>query len=139
MAHPTRYNIWNSLIGAVKTTGVERVYPDNLPKTSKSNGSSYVVVWLPSRLTRMCKGNDDFVVETQGVFRIGVKARQDGTTDIPKSTELEEKFKKLFPISDDYITAYGPEPMAKGLTDAGYQETWIYFQIRTKVNQYLKE
>lgn len=138
MTHPTRYNIYNSLVKAAKSTGVANIYPDNLPKASESLSVNYVVVWLPARLKRICKGNDVFVVETQGVFRIGVKARQNGTTDIPKTTELEDKFMRLFPISDEYITASAPEPISKGLTEEGYQEIWIYFQIQTKVNQYLK-
>lgn len=132
------YNILYSLVAAAKTTGVEKIYIPNRPKVSQAKEKSFVVIQLPARLFREVKGNDDFLVSTAGLFRIGVKARQDNTLDVPKSTALVQEFMDLFPINDDYITASDPQPSLEGDDETGFQVTSIYFDIRTKVNQYLK-
>lgn len=138
MPKPTLYNIFNSLVKAVKTTGVENISLTNAPSSGNKNVSQFVVIALPSRLDRDVKGNDDFIVSTSGVFHIAVKAKSDNTPNIKAQTELVQKFMDLFPINDDYIAATSPQILINGDNKAGYQVTSIFFDIRTKINQFLK-
>ena len=134
----TLYNIFNSLAKAVKATGVEHVYLVNRPKLFDTSMGSFVVILLPARLYRDVKGNTDFLVSTAGTFMIGTVAKKDGTPNIKAQTELIQKFMDLFPISDDYITASHPQIIMRGDDETGYQITSVIFDIRTKINQYLK-
>lgn len=67
MPKPTTYNIFNSLVSAVKTTGATNIYLSNRPKIAKEM-SEFVVIDLPTEQYRAVKGNDDFIVRTDGVF-----------------------------------------------------------------------
>lgn len=98
--------------------------------------SEFVVIDLPTELYRAVKGNDDFIVRTDGVFYIGVKAKSDNTPNISKQTELVHKFVNLFPIEDNFIVASGPSILMRGDDKAGFQITTISFNIRTKINSY---
>jgi hypothetical protein len=138
MPKPTLYNIFNSLVKAVKTTEVGNIYLTNAPSSGNKDVSQFVVIALPSRLDRDVKGNDDFIVSTSGVFHIAVKAKSDNTPNIKAQTELVQKFMELFPINDDYISATSPQILINGDNKAGYQVTSIFFDIRTKINQFLK-
>jgi hypothetical protein len=82
------------------------------------------------------KGNDDFIVRTEGVFYIGMKAKSDNTPNIGKQTALVQKFLDLFPITDDHIVATEPTVLLKGSDKSGFQITTISFNIRTKINSY---
>lgn len=135
MPKPTMYNIFNSLVTAVKTTGLTNIYLSNRPKVAKEM-SEFVVIDLPTELYRAVKGNDDFIVRTDGVFYIGVKAKSDNTPNISKQTELVHKFVNLFPIEDNFIVASGPSILMRGDDKAGFQITTISFNIRTKINSY---
>lgn len=135
MPKPTMYNIFNSLVTAAKTTGLTNIYLSNRPKVAKKM-SEFVVIDLPTELYRAVKGNDDFIVRTDGVFYIGVKAKSDNTPNISKQTELVHKFVNLFPIEDDFIVASGPSILMRGDDKAGFQITTISFNIRTKINSY---
>lgn len=134
----TLYNIFNSLSKAAKATGIAHVYLTNRPKLFDTSMGSFVVISLPARLYRDVKGNDDFMVSTTGTFMVGVVAKKDGTPNIQAQTDLVQKFMDLFPISDDYISATNPQIIMRGDDETGYQITSIMFDIRTKVNQYLK-
>lgn len=138
MAHPTIYNIFNSLSQAVTATGVENVFLSNRPKVYDKDMGSFVVIALPARVRRAVKGNDDFVCATNGVFNVGVAAKENGTPNIKKQADLVQKFMNLFPISDDYISATNPTIMLRGFDETGFHVTSIYFDVRTKENQYLK-
>lgn len=136
--HSTMFNIFNSLVTAAKSTGVEAIYINNVPNASEKRPDTYVVVSLPSRFYREVKGNNDFMVTTGGLYSVCVRAKQNNTPNIVKQTALVDKFMQLFPISDDYITAYDPQILIKGDDETGFQVTSIMFQIRTKINQFLK-
>ena len=129
------YNIINSLVSAAKTTGIESIYLPNRPKVAKEI-SEFVVIDLPTEQYRAVKGNDDFIVRTDGVFYIGVKAKSDNTPNILKQSELVQKFMDIFPIEDDFIVASGPRILIIGDDKAGFQITTISFNIRTKINSY---
>lgn len=134
----TLYNIFNSLTKAVRATGIKHIYLVNRPKLFDTSMGSFVVIVLPSRLYRDVKGESDFLVSTTGTFMIGVVAKKDGTPNIGTQTDLVQKFMDLFPISDDYITAVNPQVIMRGDDETGFQITSIMFDIRTKINQYLK-
>lgn len=138
MAKSTMYNIFNSLVKAAKTTDIEHIYLNNRPKTSDEKMKSFVIINLPSRFYRKVKGNTDFVVETTGLFDIGVKAKQDGTPNINAQTSMVQSFMDLFPINDDYIMASNPQILLKGDDETGFQRTAVMFDIRTKINQFKK-
>lgn len=135
MPKPTMYNIFNSLVSAAKTTGIESIYLSNRPKIAKEI-SEFVVIDLPTEQYRAVKGNDDFIVRTDGVFYIGVKAKSDNTPNILKQSELVQKFMDIFPIEDEFIVASGPRILIRGDDKAGFQITTISFNIRTKINSY---
>lgn len=132
------YNIFNSLVKAVKTTDIEHIYLSNRPKTSDEKMKDFVIINLPSRFYREVKGNTDFMVETTGLFDIGVRAKQDGTPNINAQTSMVQNFMDLFPINDDYITASNPQILLKGDDETGFQRTTVMFDIRTKINQFKK-
>lgn len=137
----TLFNICNSLTSAARKTGIseEHIHLLTRPKLFDTGVSEFVVIGLPSRLYRDVKGNDDFLVSTNGVFTIGVRSKSNGTPNIKAQTDLVQRFMNLFPISDDYISATKPQILLKGNDEAGYQITSIMFDIRTKMNQFLKE
>lgn len=118
------YNIFNSLVSAAKTTGIESIYLSNRPKVAKEI-SEFVVIDLPTEQYRAVKGNDDFIVRTDGVFYIGVKAKSDNTPNILKQSELVQKFMDIFPIEDDFIVASGPRILIIGDDKAGGKATLI--------------
>ena len=97
---------------------------------------TFAVIDLPTEQYRPVKGNDDFIVRTDGVFYVGVKAKSDNTPNISKQTTLVQKFLDLFPINDDYIVASEPTVLLKGSDKSGFQITTISFSIRTKINSY---
>lgn len=136
----TLFNICNSLTSAAKKTGVNEgnIFLLTRPKLFDTGIAEFVVIGLPSRLYRDVKGTDDFLVSTNGIFTIGVRSKSNGTPNIKAQTELVQKFMDLFPISDDYISATKPQILLKGDDEAGYQITSIMFDIRTKINQFLK-
>lgn len=138
MANPTQYNILNSLTLAAMRTSVEHVYINNRPKTSDAKIKSFVVISLPARIDRKVKGNDDFIVATTGVFFIGMRAKQDNTPNVKAQTQLVQQFMDLFPISDDYISATKPTILDRGDDETGFQITSVMFDVRTKINSYLK-
>ena len=129
------YNIFNSLVSAVKTTGIANIYLSNRPNITKEM-TEFAVIDLPTEQVRAVKGNDDFMVRTNGVFHIGVKAKSDNTPNIKKQTELVQKFLDLFPINDAYIAATEPTVILQGSDKSGFQITTISFSIRTKINSY---
>lgn len=135
----TIFNIFNSLSKAAGTTDVGHIYLTNRPKLFDTGMGSFVVISLPARISRDVKGNDDFLVSTSGTFVIGAVAKKDGTPNIKAQTKLVQQFLDLFPISDDYITATNPQVIMRGDDETGFQITSIMFDIRTKVNQYLKD
>ena len=135
MQKSTTYNILNSLVSTAKTTGVENIFLLNRPNVTKEM-VEFVVIDLPTDQYRAVKGNDDFIVKTDGVFYIGVKAKSDNTPNISKQTTLVQKFLDLFPINDDYIVASEPTVLLKGSDKSGFQITTISFSIRTKINSY---
>lgn len=138
MSNSTMYNMFNSLVKAAKTTGVEHIYLQNRPKTSDTDSKNFVVVSLPTRMYRDVKGNDDFKVSTSGLFVISVRAKQDYTPNIKAQAELVQKFMDLFPIHDDYIVASNPTILLNGSDNTGFQTTSIMFDIRTKINSFKK-
>lgn len=135
MPKPTMYNIFNSLVKAAKATGVANVYLSNRPNVTKEM-TEFVVIDLPTEQYRAVKGNDDFIIKTDGVFYIGMKAKSDNTPNIGKQTALVQKFLDLFPIKDDHIVATEPTVLLKGSDKSGFQITTISFNIRTKINSY---
>lgn len=135
MPKPTMYNIFNSLVTAAKTTDVANIFLSNRPDVTKEM-TEFVVIDLPTEQYRSVKGNDDFVVRTDGVFYIGMRAKSDNTPNIGKQTALVQKFLDLFPIKDDHIVATEPTVLLKGSDKSGFQITTISFNIRTKINSY---
>ena len=135
MPKSTMYNIFNSLGTAAKTTGVANIVLSNRPDVTKEM-TEFVVIDLPTEQYRAVKGNDDFIVRTEGVFYIGMKAKSDNTPNIGKQTALVQKFLDLFPITDDRIVATEPTVLLKGSDKSGFQLTTITFHIRTKINSF---
>ena len=135
MPKSTMYNIFNTLVTAAKTTGVANIFLSNRPDVTKEM-TEFVVIDLPTEQYRAVKGNDDFIVRTEGVFYIGMKAKSDNTPNIGKQTALVQKFLDLFPITDDRIVATEPTVLLKGSDKSGFQLTTITFHIRTKINSF---
>lgn len=140
MPHSTQYNIINSLVSACKEAKAEKIFISNRPKIGAAGAKykSFAVIVLPSRLYRDVKGNTDFLMSTNGILSIGVEAKKDGQPNIERQTEIVQSFLDLFPINDDYISATNPVILMKGLDETNFQITHIMFDIRTKINQYLK-
>lgn len=135
MAKPITYNILNSLCKAVKTTGIKYLYIINRPDVSHEQ-TEFVVIDLPSEIKRKTKGEDDFLLETEGIFYLGVKSKVNNTPNIEKQTELAQKLMNLFPIQDDYIVATRPSLLFEGSDKSNFQITTIAFNIRTKINSF---
>lgn len=135
MPNPTMFNIFNSLVSVVRTTGVDNIFLSNRPNVA-GEMATFAVIDLPTEQYRPVRGNDDFIVRTDGVFYVGVKAKSDNTPNISKQTTLVQKFLDLFPINDDYIVASEPTVLLKGSDKSGFQITTISFSIRTKINSY---
>lgn len=138
MAKSTIQNIFTSLTKAAQKTKAEKVYLANRPKSAEKGLNSFVVVSLPANLTREVKGNDDYLVTTSGLYTVGVKAKSNNTLDLSAQSNLVQEFLDLFPINDEYITAANPTVIMRGGDETGFQITSIMFDVRTKVNSYLK-
>lgn len=129
------YNIFQSLVSAVKTTGVANIFLSNRPNINEEM-NEFVVIDLPTEQYRAVKGNNDFIVKTDGLFYVGMKAKSDNTPNIDKQTRLVQKLLDLFPIHDKHIVASSPTVLLKGSDKSGFQITTISFSIRTKINSY---
>lgn len=138
MAKSIIKNILTSLTKAAQTTGVQHIYLPNRPMKADESIKNFVVIDLPLRIHREVKGNDDFLVTTSGTYTIGVRSKSDNTMNLNATTDLLQQFLELFPINDEYITATNPEIILRGGDDTNFQKVSIMFDIRTKINSYLK-
>lgn len=135
MVKPITYNILNSLCKNVQKTGIKSVYLIDRPEISLEQ-ENFVVIDLPANIERGVKGNTDFILNTEGVFYLGVRSKSNGTPNIDKQTQLIQKLLDLFPIIDKYIVATNPTILFKGRDKSDFQITTITYNIRTKINSF---
>lgn len=138
---PLIYHVFDGLTDAVKTSKVANtinnlpcIYIENRPTNIDEKVNSFVVIDLPTTVNRMIKGWRDQMTETDGIFYLFVRCKNDGSSDALSQTKRADALMNLFPISTPYFVATNPRRMYSGHDAYDFQVTTIRFQIRTRLN-----
>lgn len=129
---PLIYLVYSDLVDAVKGIG-KKIFLDR-PKNSSEELSSFIVIDIPTELSRRFKGDADVMSECYGTYSVFCKAKTDSTLNIVAQSELIQKVLDVFPINGSHVTAANPTVLMQGEDGYGYQVTQITFKLRTKLN-----
>lgn len=125
--------MFDSIVKMLDTLKI-KTYLCDRPKETPSKMGEFAVVDFPVDVRRPFAGYDDYRYSTVCVIYLFVRAKNDGTPNIGRQTELVRSVCDMFPYTDTVCECVNPIVRLRGSDDFGFQFTTVTFTLRTKIN-----